>query len=291
MPGRDVDDVERFRSRYGPRALVVGGSDGIGAAFARALAARGLHLLLVARREAELEAVADRLRREHRVEVSSLHADAATPEGTAEILRRAQGRDLGLAVCNAALSAIGPFLDVPLEVHQRLLDLNCRAVTVLAHGLGRRLVERGRGGLVLLTSMASFQGSAQVAHYAASKAYVRVLGEALWEEWRRQGVDVVACCAGRVRTPTYERSRARPPGWPAPPVLEPEEVVRATLAALGRRPVVIPGRLNRLAAAVTERLLPRRVAVERVSAATRAMYPASDPPGSHPPAGRAGRRG
>ena len=289
MPG--VDDAERFRSRYGPRALVVGGSDGIGAAFARALAARGLDLELVARREAELEAFAAELGREYRVEVRPLPADASTPAGTDEILRRTQGSDLGLVVCNAALSPIGPFLELPVEVHQRLLDLNCRSVAVLAHGLGRRLVERGRGGLVLLTSMASFQGSAQVAHYAASKAYVRVLGEGLWEEWRHQGVDVVACCAGRVRTPTYERSRARSPGWLAPPVLEPEDVARATLAALGRRPVVIPGRLNRLAAVLTERLLPRRAAVARVSAATRAMYPASDPPGSRPPAGRAGRRG
>ncbi len=286
-----MGDAERFRSRYGPRALVVGGSDGIGAAFARALAARGLDLELVARREAELEAFAAELRREQGIEVSAIPADASTSEGTGEILRRTQGRDLGLVVCNAALSPIGPFLGLPLEVHQRLLDLNCRAVAVLAHGLGRRLVARGRGGLVLLTSLASFQGSAQVAHYAASKAYVRVLGEGLWEELRHRGVDVVACCAGRVRTPTYERSRARSPGWLAPPVLEPEEVVRATLAALGRRPVVIPGRLNRIAAAVMQRLLPRRAAVARVSAATRAMYPASDPPGPRPPAGPGGGRG
>ena len=286
-----MDDSGRFRSRYGPRALVVGGSDGIGAAFARALAARGLDLELVARREAALEAFAAELRRTFRVEVNPLPADAATADGTAEILRRTQGKDLGLVVCNAALSPIGPFLGLPLQVHQRLLDLNCRSVAVLAHGLGRRLVERGRGGLVLVTSMASFQGSAQVAHYAASKAYVRVLGEGLWEELRHLGVDVVACCAGRVRTPTYERSRARPAGWLAPPVLEPEEVVRATLAALGRRPVVIPGWLNRIAAVVMERLLPRRTAVARVSAATRAMYPATDSSGSGPPEGPAGRRG
>ncbi len=286
-----MGDAGRFRWRYGPRALVVGGSDGIGAAFARALAARGLDLDLVARREAELEALAAELRRDHRVEVSPIPADASTPDGVDEILRRTEGHDLGLAVCNAALSPVGPFLGLPLEVHQRLLDLNCRSATVLAHGLGRRLVERGRGGLLLLTSLAGLQGCAQVAHYAASKAYLRVLGEGLWEELRRQGVDVLACCAGRVRTPTFERTRPRSPGWPAPPLLEPEEVVRASLAALGRGPVVIPGRWNRIAAWVMGRLLPRRTAVTRVSAATRAMYPASGPPGSRPPAGPAGRRG
>jgi short-subunit dehydrogenase len=286
-----VDQAARFRSRYGPAALVVGGSDGIGAAFAAALAARGLHLTLVARRGAALEAQAAALRAAHGVEVATLQADAATDEGLALILERARSLDLGLIVCNAALSPIGPFLEVPLEVHQRLLSLNCRAMTVLSHGLGQRLVGRGRGGLVLLTSMAGLQGSAQVATYAASKAWVRVLAEGLWAEWRPQGVDVIGCVAGRVRTPTYERSHAASPGLLAPPVLEPDEVVRATLAALGRRPTVTPGRLNRLAAFVVERLLPRRLAVARVSAATRAMYPASGPPGSRPPAGPAGRPG
>jgi len=282
---------ERFRARYGPRALVVGGSDGIGAAFARELAARGLDLALAARRRPPLEEFAAELRREFPVEVEIFTADASTPEGTEEILGRARALELGLLVVNAALAPIGPFLAPEAEAHERLLALNCRSVALLAHGVGRRLVARGRGGLVLLTSLASFQGSAQVAHYAASKAYVRVLAEGLWEELRPLGVDVLACCAGRVRTPTFERSRARELGWGAPPVLEPGEVARAALAALGRGPVVIPGRLNRIAALLTERLLPRRVAVACVSAATRAMYPASDRPGSRPPAGTAGTDG
>lgn len=284
-------DPDRFRSRYGPRALIVGGSDGIGAAFARALARLGFDLVLVARREAVLGSLREALCREYRVDVVILPADISTDEGTALVLRRAESIDLGLVVCNAALAPIGPFLELPLEVHERVLAQNCRAVAVLAHALGKKLVARGRGGLVLLTSMAGFQGSAQVAHYAATKAYVRVLGEGLWEELRRRGVDVVACCAGPVRTPTYERTRPRTIGWLAPPVLEPDQVVKETLAALGRGPVVIPGRLNRFVAWITERLLPRRLAVACVSAAIRAMYPLSDPPGSRPAAEPADRNG
>jgi short-subunit dehydrogenase len=134
------------------------------------------------------------------------------------------------------------------------------------------MVARGRGGIVLLSSMASLQGGALVAHYAATKAYLRVLAEGLWEELRPAGVDVVACCAGRVRTPTWKRSGPRAATLLAPPVMEAEPVVEATLAALGRQPVVIPGRLNRLAALATSRLLPRPTAVALVSAATRRMY-------------------
>jgi short-subunit dehydrogenase len=270
---------------------VVGASEGIGAAFARALAAGGLDLLLVARRPGPLEALAGELRRAHGVAVTTLAADAAAPGGAEAILRAAAPLDLGLAVLSAALSVQGAFLDLAPEVLERTLDTNCRAVTALAHGLGGRLAARGRGGLVLLTSMAGLQGTAQVALYAATKAYVRVLAEGLWAELRPRGVDVLACCAGRVRTPTYEASAPASPGRLAPAPMEPEAVVRAALAALGRGPVVIPGLANRLAAFLTSRLLPRRTAVELVSRSTRAMYPGPAGPGSGRPAPPGGSGG
>jgi short-subunit dehydrogenase len=267
-------------ARYGPAALVVGASEGIGAAFAAALAEAGLDLLLVARRPGPLEALADELRRTHGVAVHVLAADAGAPGGAEAILRAAAPLDLGLAVLSAALSVQGEFLALAPELALRTVDTNCRAVTVLAHGLAGRLAARGRGGLVLLTSMAGLQGAAQVALYAATRAYVRVLAEGLWAELRPRGVDVLACCAGRVRTPTYEASAPGSPGWLAPRVMEPETVVRAALAALGRGPVVIPGLGNRLAAFLTSRVLPRRAAVALVSRSTRAMYPGPGRPGS-----------
>jgi short-subunit dehydrogenase len=263
---------------------VVGASEGIGAAFARALAADGLDLLLVARRPAPLEALAGELRRAQGVAVRTLAADAGAPGGPEAILAAAAPLDLGLAVLSAAASVQGPFLDLDPEALERILDLNCRAITVLAHGLGGRLVARGRGGLVLLTSMAGLHGTAQVALYAATKAWVRVLAEGLWGELRPRGVDVLACCAGRVRTPTYAATAPASPGRLAPAVMEADAVARAALAALGRGPVVIPGFANRLAAFLTSRLLPRRTAVALVSRSTRAMYPAPGRPGSRRPA-------
>jgi short-subunit dehydrogenase len=269
----------------------VGASEGIGAAFAAALARAGLDLLLVARRPVPLEALADGLRRAHGVSVQVLAADAGATGGAEAILRAAAPLDLGLAVLSAAVSVQGPFLDLAPEEALRALDTNCRAPTALAHGLAGRLAARGRGGLVLLTSMAGLQGAAQVALYAATKAYVRVLAEGLWAELRPLGVDVLACCAGRVRTPTYEASGPGDPGRLAPGVMDPEAVARATLAALGRGPVVIPGLGNRLAAFLTSRLLPRRTAVSLVSRSTRAMYPGPGQAGSRrsaPPGGSSG---
>jgi short-subunit dehydrogenase len=279
-----------FRLRYGPWAVVVGASQGLGAAFGRELASRGIDLVLVARRKPLLEVVAARLRREHGVRVKALALDAATPEGLEAIVRRTRALDVGLLVCNAAFAPIGPFLDLAPEELDRMLDLNCRAAVRLAHAFGRRLLERGRGGIVFQSSMAGLQGAALVAHYAATKAYLRVLAEGLWSELGQGGVDVVACCAGRVRTPGFERSAPRRARSLAPPVMSPLPVVRAALSALGREPVVIPGRLNRLAACVTQRFLPRRSAVALVSSATRAMYP-SRRTGSRRSARRGGASG
>lgn len=259
--------------RYGPWALVVGGSDGIGAAFARALAAGGLNVVLVGRRRPLLAEVAGELRAAHGVQARVAALDAGGPGGVAGILAAVAGLDCGLLVCNAALAPVGPFLALPPAQLDGVLDLNCRLAAHLCHAFGGRLAARGRGGIVLLSSLAGQQGAALVAHYAASKAYLRVLAEGLWAELGPSGVDVLACCPGLVRTPTFARSRPEPTGRLVPPPMSPEQVVRQALAALGRQPVVIPGRRNRMAAFVAPRLLPRRPAVALASAITRARYP------------------
>jgi short-subunit dehydrogenase len=268
--------VSPFRARYGRWALIVGGSDGLGAAFGAELASRGLDLVLVARRESLLDEVAGRLHDTYGVEVRTLVLDAAQPGAAEELARHTADLDLGLVVCNAALSPTGAFLDAPVDELDRVLDLNCRLATRLARVMGARLVERGRGGLVLLSSVAGFQGTAMVAQYAATKAYLRVLAEGLWVELKPHGVDVVASCPGRVHTPTFDGSEPAALGRYgrlAPPVMTPEPVARETLDALGRQPVVIPGRRNRFAAFAATRLLPRRSAVTLASDATRSMYP------------------
>jgi len=264
--------------KYGPRALVVGASDGIGASFASALAARGLDVILVARRREPLAALAERLRTAHGVETSVVVADVGTPEGVDAVDRAADG--VGLLVCNAAFAPIGPFVALTPSQVDAVLDVNCRAAVRLTHSIGSAMVARGRGGVILLSSMAGAQGSALVAHYAATKAYLRVLAEGLWTEWRPRGVDVLACCPGLVRTPTYLASFPARLGRLVPAPMEPDRVVRAALAALGRRPVVIPGWRNRLAASAVARLLPRSAALALVSRQTRAMYPSAQRSGA-----------
>jgi hypothetical protein len=260
-----------FIDRYGPLALVAGASEGLGAAWAEALASRGLDLLLVARRPGPLEELAARLRSVHGVAVRTLALDLGADADLARLLDAAAGLDVGLLVYNAAASPIGRFVDCREADHRLVTAVNCTAPAVLCHRVGRALVRRGRGGLVLMSSMSGLQGTAYVAHYAATKAYLRVLAEGLGNELRPFGVDVLASLAGPVRTPNYLATRPAQSAL-TPPPNEPDDVVAATLAALGRSATCVPGSRDRVLAFVVERLLPRGVAVELFSAVTRRMY-------------------
>ena len=260
--------MSSLRQRYGPWALVAGGSAGLGEAFARRLAREGISLLLVGRRPEALARLAAELRAAHGVEARGVAADLADP-GLLEAARSAAaGLEVGLLVYNAAHSVIGPFLERPLEEQLRVLEVNCRGPLLLSHWLGAEMARRGRGGIVLMTSLAGSQGNPWLASYAASKAFNLVLAEGLWDELRASGVDVVACRAGATRTPGFLASRPRR----ETPLMEPAAVVEAALSALGRRPSVVPGALNKVAAFAFARLLPRRAAIRVMGRATRRLY-------------------
>lgn len=258
----------RFTTTYGPWALVAGASEGLGAAYARALAARGLDVVLLARRTAEVEALAAELSAKHGVRTRPVTLDLAAPDLEARLGALTAELEIGLCVYNAAYSLIGRFVDQPLAEKLRVVDVNCRGPLVVVDQLGRAMAERGRGGLILVSSLAGRQGSPYVATYAASKAFELVLAEALFVELGERGVHVLAVCAGATRTPGYTRSAPRT----RPPLMEPEAVVAASLAALGRHPSMVPGFVNRLAAWTLGTLLPRRAAVGIMGNTTRKMY-------------------
>jgi short-subunit dehydrogenase len=248
-----------MKGRYGPWALVAGASEGIGAAFARALAGHGLNLVLVARRP--VDALAATLG----VETVGVRADLATEEGVRATMDATSGREIGLVVANAAYSPIGPFVAADSAESLRALDLNCRAPLLLAHHLLPAMAARGRGGFILMSSLAGQQGSRNLATYAATKAFGAILAESLWAELRPRGVDVLACVAGAVSTPGLARAKATT----APGTRTPEQVVDAALRALGRGPRVVPGPLMRVSSAVMSRLLPRRTAIHVIARASR----------------------
>ncbi len=261
--------MSTFREQYGPWAMIAGASVGLGEAFARQLARRGLDLVLIARGQAALDTLATDLRRAHGIEVRTLAMDLARPDGLAQVQDLTAELEVGMLVYNAAFSTIGPFLDHPVEEHLRVIDVNCRAPLVLSHHFGRAMTARRRGGIVLMTSTAGSQGGPWIAAYAASKAFNSILAEALWDELAGSGVHVVACRAGATRTPGYAASKPRPSRVP---LLDPNHVAEKTLACLGRGPSVVPGAFYRCSAFIMERLLPRRTAIRIMGRATRKLY-------------------
>lgn len=252
-----MSERRTFASKYGPWAVVAGASEGLGAAFATALAERGLHVLLLARREAHLQAVAERLRANTKVEVRAEVCDLAHADLPDTLASLTSNIDVGVAVYNAAHAPVGDLVDRPIGDLLKVVDVNVRGPLIFARTLAPKMVARGRGGIVLMSSLAGYQGAPRIATYAASKAFNIVLGEGLWSELRPHGVDLLVASAGAIRTPGYAKTASKD----APGTLDANTVAEATLDALGRGPVVVPGTVNRIARFVLGRLLPRRTAI------------------------------
>ena len=259
--------MNAFTNRYGAWAIVAGASEGLGAAFAEAIAKAGVHVVLVARRQAALEELAKGIEARHHVKTLVIVADLGDANFIDKIAAATEGLDVGLAVYNAAHSTIGAYLDQPLSAALRTLEVNCVGPLRFVHALAPAMVTRGRGGVVLMSSLAGFQGGPRLASYAASKAFNLILGESLWAELRPRGVDVIVSCPGAVRTPNYQKTAK----GDAPGTLDPAVVVDKTLAALGRGPVVVPGGVNKLARFVLGRVLSRRAAVGVMDRSTRTL--------------------
>lgn len=243
-----------FSSRYGPFAVVTGASSGIGEALARELAARGINLVLVARRADRLATLAAALPVETVVVELALGRDDAVDE----LVARVGQRDVGLVCANAGFGEKGDFASIDRDAYRRMVRLNVESTLLLAHAFVPRLLARGRGGLLITASTAAFQGTPFTSAYAATKAFDLSLAEGLSEELRPHGVDVVALCPGATDTEGPKRTGVDPSRVPFG-FATPESVARAGLDALGVRCVVVPRASDR-AATLLGRLLPRSLA-------------------------------
>ena len=174
-------------------------------------------------------------------------------------------------VYNAAKSYIGDFFTARLKDHLDIINTNCAGPASLIHCFGKRMMERKKGGIILMSSMSGFQGTPFISTYGATKAFNLVLAEGLWGELKTHGIDVMACCAGPTLTPGYINSKA---GDKKPPVIEmkAEDVVKEALWVLGRKPGMVPGRLNRVMSFVMTRVMTRKKAVSIMGKSVYSIY-------------------
>jgi uncharacterized protein len=261
-----------LKQKYGPLAMVAGASEGIGAAFSTYLAAAGMDLILIARRKELLNQLAALLIDKYRISVDCITCDLSDIDAVHTIKQAMKDREINLLVYNAALSYIGPFEQNSLEHHNKISCANMITPMNMFQVFGEPMLKKGKGALIMMASLAGFQGSGFLAAYAATKAFSRVLAESLWYEWKNRGVDVIACCAGATATPNFINTKPEKPGFFAPRVQSPEEVVRECMNRLGKRPSFVTGPGNKFASFIMQKLLPRKMAINIMGDSTRKIY-------------------
>ncbi|MGA5538224.1 SDR family NAD(P)-dependent oxidoreductase [Mycolicibacterium nivoides] len=227
-------------AKYGPWAVIAGGSEGVGAEFARQLAVAGFNLVLIARKPGPLTDTADQCR-ELGVEVRAISVDLLDPQSVSRIAEDTADLEVGLLIYNAGASTCNElFLDTDLSEFQKVTDLNVTRMLEMVQHFGRSMADRGRGGIMIVGSLSGYMGAWRHSIYAGAKAFSRMFAESLWLELRERNVDVLELVLGVTRTPAMERVGLN---FDAPGILvnEPAEVAAEGLAHLADGPVWVAG--------------------------------------------------
>ncbi|MEP6648450.1 MAG: SDR family oxidoreductase [Lapillicoccus sp.] len=222
-------------------ALVTGATAGIGYEFARQLAERGHDIVLVARDRARLENVSDELRRDYKVRSEVLTADLSDRAQIGKVAQRLvdEARPVDLLVNNAGYGMKKGFVANEVEAEEAMLDVLCTAVLVLSHAAARAMKARGRGGIINVSSVASY---AAMGTYSAAKAWVRVFSEGLSRELDGSGITCMALCPGFTHTEFHERGRMNMSRLPEFMWLDAASVVRQALDDAAKGKIVsVPG--------------------------------------------------
>ncbi len=269
MPSISNDYVNYF----GPWALIAGASEGLGEAFAREIAKNGINVALIARRKTLLDKLCSTISKEYNVQTKAIQLDLASENILDIIKAETKEIDIGLVVYNAALSPIGLFFNFDLEKHFKVIDVNVKGPMVFAYHFGQLMKDKGKGGIILLSSLAGLQGDPYHANYSATRGYTMNLAEALWYELRKYGVHVMACVAGATNTPNYISSKPKRAGLINPRPMDPFKVAKGSLKSLKKnKPYHIPGLNNKFNSFILKRMLKRERAIKFMGNIASKMY-------------------
>jgi short-subunit dehydrogenase len=250
-------------SKYGPAALVTGASSGIGRSFAKLLAEAGFNLLLPARRIDRLKSLATELETTHSVSIVTLEVDLNDTDAASVICTAAAAMDVGLVINNAGFRDAGPFQEIDIDRAASMIDVNDKLPVLLTHGMLPRLLQRGRGGLLFTGSIEANMGFPYASVYAASKAFIRSLGEGLWGELQGKNIDVLVIEPGSTDTENYARQGIDPSQSSS--LWHPDEVARAGLENLANGPILPVGDVAEREMIMNMAKMPRRDALKVLS--------------------------
>jgi short-subunit dehydrogenase len=251
--------------RYGPWALIIGGSEGVGAACAQILAAQNFNLVLVARKTAPLQALAEELR-QHGTKVRIISADMSKPEAIDTLRVITDDIEIGFLFYNAgANDTRGNFVELDPDVYRRVIGINVIGQSECARHYGGLMRARGRGGIILTGSLAGYMGAPSLAAYCGAKAFSRIFSEALWAECAPLGIDVLHLVIGFTATPAMARL-----GFNLEKAQAPEQVAQEGLDNICNGPVwIVGGEANRQIAAKRSLIEGRAEAIGTISTPAR----------------------
>ena len=232
-----------IKEKFGSTALITGASSGIGKAYSEALAAEGVNLIIVARRENVLNEIADDLRLRYDIQIQVIALDLVSHDAAEVIFNRAES-EVDILVNNAGYGSYGYFDDLDIASETDMIDLNCRQVVSLTHRFLPSMKGNKRGAIICLSSVLGILPTPYMATYSATKAFNRYFAESLSGELRSQGISVQAVCPGDTlsdfrssasfdkKLPTFKRT--------------PQDVVRSSLSTLGSRTTITDGIINKI---------------------------------------------
>lgn len=233
-------DKSTFTAKYGPWAVIAGASEGTGESFAHQLAEMGVNLVLVSRRQDALQALGNNLKSTYGVHYRALAQDLSEADAGKKIVEACADIDVGLYISNAGADSFHQFFEEDADPAHRLVAMNITTLIDAANGFGKRFIERGRGGLVVMASGAGLGGQPNLAMYSATKAFEINLAESLWAEYHERGIDVIAMCAPLMNTPTLRNTV--PPDFDLDLTYDPADVTHNALAGLlaGEPLLIVP---------------------------------------------------
>lgn len=234
-----------YRTTLGSHALVIGASTTIGEQFARQLAKKGMHVVLVARRQEELERVAADIRREHAVEARVVALDLMEDGAVDRLVAAVSDLEIALLVVNANLHKVNLFDKMDLDTKLRMIRMNTELPVRLVHTLGPPMLERGRGGVILISSLNCLSPLEIDSVFQGTKAFILLFGESLWAEYRRRGVKVAVTLVNGIEgSESYEKKlspRSRKVAKLIGGSMPPERIVSSSLTQFERDyPVLVP---------------------------------------------------
>lgn len=247
--------------KYGPWALVIGGSDGTGESFVRKLAAQGLNMVIVSRRPGPLNALAEDLRAQG-AEVRTASVDMTEPDALDQVRKVTDDIEVGLLIYNAGVVVVpSDFIKQDPEHYRRNIALNVTGHVEFSHHYGRLMCTRGRGGIILVGSNGSFMSSPGLpAIYCGVKAFSRIFSEGIWHEMEKHGVDVLHFCLDFTGTPTNQKQ-----GIDITHAQSPDSAAQQALDNIANGPILIAGGPAQFEGAAQRSLLPGRAEAVRAS--------------------------